>query len=157
MTTNDFAAAEQVLQAAEAKAGRSPAAERVAAWQELLHYARGYQDLQTQALDDVGSGNEYDIASGKVGIIESTPERLSYIYRGTTQRVVRDKIPQQIVDAILTDWLDERPANRLYVGAHHFTQQPPDREAAREAWNEAAAGGADASGLLSLLDDPAVR
>lgn len=155
MVEQDFAAAEESLIAAEAKAGQSPARDRVAAWQELLTYARGYNSLERQALDDVASGNEYDTASGKIAIIESTPERLSFLYKGTTQRVVRDKIPRQIVDAILADWLDDRPANLLYVGAHAFTSNPPDTAAARQAWDEAAGGGANASGLLSLLDDPA--
>jgi len=47
MTAGDFTAADQALQAADAKAGQSSAAERVAAWKELLHHARGYKDLQT--------------------------------------------------------------------------------------------------------------
>ena len=156
MTAGDFTAADQALQAADAKAGQSSAAERVAAWKELLHHARGYKDLQTQALDDVASGNEYDIDSGKLAIVESTPDRLVYLYKGTTQRLDRVKLPSQVVNAILSDWLDDRPANMLYVGAHEFTKQPPDLAAARQAWDTAAGGGAEASLLLSLLDDPAV-
>jgi hypothetical protein len=156
MTAGDFTAADQALQAADTKAGQTPAGERVAAWKELLHYARGYKDLQRQALDEVASGNEYDIDSGKLAIVESTPDQLVYLYKGTTQRLDRDKLPSQVVNAIVSDWLDDRPANMLYVGAHEFTKQPPDLAAARQAWDAAAGGGAEASSLLSLLDDPAV-
>ena len=157
MGTADFAAAEQALRDAEQKAGNHPELKpRIASWQQLLTFASGYAEFQQQALTEVTSGNEYDTPAGKIAIIESTPENFAFRSQGRTIRRTPEAIPSLVIEAIVADWLDDRPANLLYVGAHHFTKQVPDYAAAREAWQQATTDGADASLLMPLFDDPAV-
>jgi hypothetical protein len=52
------------------------------------------------------------------------------------------------------EWFDANPANDLYVGAYHLAKAESAPELAREHWEKAEAGGADASALMPLLDDP---
>lgn len=155
IAAGDFATAEEALAAAEAAASGTPLASRVVSWKQLLHYARGYADLEAEALATVTSGDEYDTAAGKIAIVERTDETFIFRSQGRTVRRTPSTIPSLVVDAIMKDWLDDRPANLLFVGAHQFTKPEPDRVAAREAWEKAASSGADASALLPLLDDPA--
>lgn len=150
----DYDTAEESLMAAEKQVQGTPLMPRVAAWKQLLHYARGYVDLQSEALASVTSGDEYDTPAGKIAIVESTPESFVFRSQGRTVRRTPDAIPALVVDAIVADWLDERPANQLFIGAYHATKTEPNLDAARDAWQAAAAQGADASMLLPLLDDP---
>lgn len=156
MVEGNIAAAEQSLEAAQSKAGQSSAQSRLRAWRELLHYVIEYQNLKDRALDDLKPGSELAIPSGTVEIIESTPTHLIFTCKGTTQTVVRGKISEQIIEAALDDRVQTNPSERLAVGAYHLTKQPPDRDTARQFWEHSAAGGADASPLLSLLSDPVV-
>jgi hypothetical protein len=157
MRISDFDAAETSLAAATTKAGdNADLLPRLASWKELLSFARGYADFRDQALADVAAGNEYDTPAGKVAIVESTGDKFAFRSQGRTVRRSPDTIPILVLEAIVTDWLDDRPANLLYVGAHHFTKDARDFDAARSAWEEATAQGADASLLMPLFDDPAV-
>jgi hypothetical protein len=150
----DYEKAEETLTTVEKQVRDTPLMPRVAAWKQLLHYARGYVDLQSEALASVTSGDEYDTPAGKIAIVESTPNSFVFRSQGRTVRRTTDAIPALVVEAIVADWLDERPANQLFVGAYHATKPQPDLDAARDAWQAAAAQGADASLLLPLLDDP---
>lgn len=156
MATHDFDAAEQVLAEAMHKAEGGPLEPRVRGWQELLHYARGFDDMRRQAIAEVTSGNEYDTPAGKVAIVESGADTFSFRAAGKTVRRTPATIPRLVLEAIVTDWLDDRPANQLFLGAYHATKAEPDFDAAREAWQKAATAGVDASVLLPLLDDPLI-
>jgi len=156
MVEGNLTAAKNSLQTAESKAGQSSARSRVRAWVELLHYVSEHQALKDRALNDLKPGSELAILSGTIEIIESTPTRLIFSCKGTTQTVDREKISEQIIEAALDDRVNEHPSERLAVGAYHLTKQPPDRATARQFWETAAAGGADASPLLSLLSDPVI-
>jgi hypothetical protein len=155
MIESDFAAAEDLLDTAAAKANQVPANSRVDSWRQLLLFAKGYAEFEKQAVGSVASGQEYDTAVGKIAIVEFTDTTFIFRSQGQTIRRTPETIPSLVTEAIVSDWFDERPANLLYVGAHHFTKQPPDVDAARSAWEQASAGGSDAGQLLSLLNDPA--
>ena len=105
------------------------------------------------------SGHEYDVNGKKVAIVEIDDEKLIFRSKGRNKTVDRDKIPQAIVMAIVEGWFAGAPvaANDLFLGAHHFTKPEPDATKARMHWERARAGGADASQLLPLLQDPAFR
>jgi hypothetical protein len=80
----------------------------------------------------------------------------TFKYRSSvgSKTVSHDKIPAGIMLAIVMQWFDENPANDLYLGAYHLSKSEPDLKLAREHWEKAQAAGADASGLMPLLDDP---
>lgn len=152
MADGDFMTAEEALTTADKEARDTPLASRVAAWKQLLHYRKGYADLETEAVASVSSGDEYDTPLGKIAIVESTPGSFKWVAKGETHDL--PYVPLFARDAIVADWLDERPANDLFVGAYLITKREPDVAAAQAAWAKAASGGADASLLLPLLEDP---
>ncbi|MGA0040390.1 MAG: hypothetical protein ACO3NZ_11125, partial [Pirellulales bacterium] len=152
MAEADFATAEEALTTADNEARDTPLASRVAAWKQLLHYRKGYADLETEAVASVSSGDEYDTPEGRIAIVESVPGSFKWVAKG--EHYDLPHVPELARDAIVADWLDERPANDLFVGAYLITKRKPDVAAAQAAWEKAASGGADASLLLPLLEDP---
>ena len=148
-----FDAAQLAVKAADKKAA-VPAQKRVASWDSLITYARGFADYRSKALAAMRPGQEYEIDGKKIAVIEIDAEKFIYRRAGKNKTVSADKIPGGILMAIITEWFDNNPANNLYLGAYHATKTEPDLEKARASWQLANARGADASALLPLLDDP---
>ena len=144
----------RLLAVASKQADGDDAKQRVASWKLLATYYKGFLDYREKALAAVKPGNEYDVKNQKVGVVEVDDEKFIYRTAGGNKTVARDKIPAGIVLAIVMQWFDANPANDLYLGAYHLAKPEPDPERAREHWQQALAAGADASGLLLLLDDP---
>jgi hypothetical protein len=132
----------------------SAARKRLESWQQLATYAKGFMDYREKALAAVKPGDEFDVKNQKVGVVEVDDEKFIYRSAGGNKTVPRDKIPAGIVLAIVMQWFDSNPANDLYLGAYHLAKPEPDLTRAREHWERAEAAGADASGLVPLLDDP---
>jgi len=145
----------QLLAVASKQAGGDDAKQRVASWKLLATYYKGFLDYREKALSAVKPGDEYEVKNQKVGVVEVDDEKFIYRVAGGNKTVPRDKIPAGIVLAIVMQWFDANPANDLYLGAYHLAKPEPDPERAREHWEQALAAGADASGLLPLLDDRA--
>ena len=143
----------RLLATASKQAAGDDAKERVARWKLLAVYYKGFLDFREKALSAVKPGDEYDVKNQKVGVVEVDDEKFIYRVAGGNKTVPRDKIPAGIVLAIVMQWFDANPANDLYIGAYHLAKPEPDPEKAREHWEQALAAGADASGLLPLLDD----
>ena len=151
----DTEQAAAILEKAMTQAGKGAGADRVARWQELSEYYKGFLQFREQALETVKSGNEYDVNNQKVAIVEADREKVVYRSAGGNKTVTRDKIPAGIVLAIVTSWFGEtKAANHLYLGAYHLAKPESDPPRARREFEAAEAGGADASGLMPLLDDP---
>jgi len=148
-----FDAAQLAVKAADKKAA-GPAQKRVASWDSLITYAKGFADYRRQALEAVQPGQEYEIDGKKIAVIEIDAEKFIYRRAGKNKTVSADKIPGRILMAIITEWFDNNPANNLYLGAYHATKGEPDLKKARASWQLANARGADASALLPLLEDP---
>ena len=144
----------QLLAVASKQADGDGAKQRVARWKLLATYYQGFLDYREKALAAVKPGDEYDVKNQKVVVVEVDDEKFIYRTAGGNKTVPRDKIPGGIVLAIVMQWFDANPANDLYIGAYHLAKPEPDPEKAREHWEQALAAGADASGLLPLLDDP---
>ena len=136
------------------RASGSEASQRLDSWQQLAIYSKGFMDYRAQAMAAVKPGDEYDVKNQKVGVVEVDADTFIYRSAGGNKTVPRDKIPAGIVLAIVMQWFDENPANDLYLGAYHLSKPEPDLKRAREHWEKAQAAGADASGLMPLLDDP---
>ena len=132
----------------------SAASQRLESWQQLAVYSKGFRDYRQQALAAVKNGDEYAVNNQKVDVLEVDADTLKYRSSVGNKTVPHDKIPAGIMLAIVMQWFDENPANDLYLGAYHLSKSEPDLKLAREHWEKAQAAGADASGLMPLLDDP---
>jgi hypothetical protein len=129
---------------------------RVEAWQQLSAYYRGFLDFRDKALAAVKPGDEFDVKSQRIIVNEVDEQELKIRAAGQNKTYPRDRIPSGIVLAIVTRFLENgaNAANDLYIGAYHLAKPASDPKLAREHWERAQAGGADASALRPLLDDP---
>jgi hypothetical protein len=144
----------RILRAAGGDFRKGPAAERLRRWQQIVQYAKGFFGFREKALAAVKQGDEFDVNNQKVAIVEWDDRQVVYRSAGGNKTVARDKLPAGIVLAIVTAWFDDNAANHLYLGAYHLTKPETDIERARGEFETATAGGADASDLVPLLDDP---
>jgi hypothetical protein len=149
-----FDDADDALGQAGDEAMGKAAQDRLANWQALAAYSKGFADFRDKALAAARPGLEYEIDGKRVAIVEIDDTKLIYRFAGKNKTVSRSRLPGKLLLAIVTGWFDRKPANQLYLGAYHATKPEPDLEKAREAWQLAEQGGADASELLPLLDDP---
>lgn len=149
-----FDEADDALGQAGDEAMGGAAADRLAKWQALVTYAKGFADLRERALDAARPGLEYEIDGKLVAIVELDSTKIIYRYAGKNKTLSRSKIPNKLMLALLEKWLNRKPANHLYLGAYYATKPEPDLDKARDAWHQAQQGGADASELLPLLVDP---
>jgi hypothetical protein len=158
LAERDFAAAARGIEQARDLAVSPQDGERVANWDLLVDYTRGFYDYRRQALADVESGNEFTVLVGgepeKIGIVENSTEQFVFKFKGRNIRKPPDAIPGNILIAIIEGWFTNDSANNLYLGAYWLTNPEPNLDNARSMWQEAARRGADAAPLLSLLDDP---
>ena len=145
----------ELLEHASGQARGADAQKRVARWRTLHTYRKGFLDCRRQALAAVKAGDEYDVKDRKIAVVQVDDKVFTYREKGQNKTWATADLPAGLVLAIVTSWFDARPANDLYLGAYHFTKQQPNAGLAREHWEKAAAAGAaDASLLLPLLDDP---
>ncbi|MFM7291492.1 MAG: hypothetical protein ACKO6B_09690, partial [Planctomycetia bacterium] len=144
----------ELLEHASGQARGPDAKKRVARWRTLDTYRKGFLDCRRQALAAVKAGDEYDVKGRKIAVVEVDDKVFTYRENGQNKTWATADLPAGLVLAIVTSWFDARPANDLSLGAYHFTKQEPNAVLAREHWEKAAAGAADASSLLPLLDDP---
>jgi hypothetical protein len=148
-----FDDADDALGQAGDEAMGKPAANRLAQWQSLVTYSKGFAELRDQALAAARPGLEYEIDGKRVGIVEIDEAKVIYRFAGKNKTVPRSRIPGKLLLAIVTGWFDRKPVNQLYLGAYHATKPEPDLDKAREAWELASRRGADPSDLMPLLDD----
>jgi len=162
LVESDFEAANAALEpAVKAKKDREEA-ERVEGWKLLIEYAEGFDRYRRQAVASVKSGNEYVIPkkSGdgemRVGIIDVANGVISFRVNGESIEKSLDRMPSNLLMAIMKDWFDDNPANNLYLGAYHITRPEPDLKEAERLWSSAALRGADAAPLLPLVREEVI-
>lgn len=143
---------EEAFKGAKAAIGRR----RVEAWQQLAAYYRGFLGYRDEALAAVQPGDEFKVNERVIIVNEVNDATLKIRADGQNKTYPRTKIPGGIVLAIVTRFLEngKNAANDLYFGAYHLAKPASDPALAREHWERADAGGADASALMKLLDDP---
>jgi hypothetical protein len=158
---SDFQKADEFLEAARAIAAQDePSADRVARWNRLAMYARKFPGLRDEALKNSGD-NEIELDGGRlIGIIEINADRVIYRERGRTERVPRDRLPDDILLAIMQQWFNAaaQPGNHIYLGVFHVLRKEPDLASARGEWQLAAFGGEqEGTALQPLLTDPIIK
>ncbi len=136
-------------------------ARKIAVSDEQKQLADGFQALSTyvedfwqavrQGLSQLETAGELKIGKTIASVVEVGPNHLLIREAGENRRYSVDQLPAQLAVAIAMHWLDNRPANKLYVGAFHFVGPPVDLSEAKRLWEQAASEGIDAGGLIALL------
>lgn len=160
ITGRDFAAADRVIRAARDQAGDDPDLhQRIDRWNLFNDYSREFMRHAADALKAANAGRDYPLGRTRIAVIESTPTMLVYKQTGEVKRVPRERIPHDVLTAIVGTWFaaDGRAANHIVLGVHHLAQPQPDVAAARREWQTAANGGESMAGMMPLLDDPIIR
>ena len=153
-------AAEALAEARTIASADEPSSERVERWNRLANYARTLVEIRDQALDASGQ-DEIELDGGRlIGMIEINDRQVIYRERGRTERVARDRLPDEILIAVLQKWFNAaaRPGNHIYLGVLHVLRKQPDLASARGEWQLAAFGGEpEGTALQPLLDDPVIK
>ena len=157
----DFEVAHDALAAAAGAATEAEdqeAVDRVGRWKLLARYAERFPGYREQAFAAAKAGREYDVKGTVIAVIEVNDEVFVYRVQGQNRRVPRDKIPEVVSLAIVSEWFagDGRAANHIFLGVHHLARPQPDPVAAADEFRTAARGGEDVASLEALLDDPLV-
>jgi hypothetical protein len=153
-------ATEALADARTIAAADEPSAERVGRWNRLADYAQKFPDLRDKAFQASGD-NEIELEGGRlIGIVEINDKQVVYRERGRTERVARDRLPDDILLAIMQQWFNgsAHPGNHVYLGVFHTLRKQPDLASARGEWQLAAFGGEqEGTALQPLLDDPVIK
>jgi hypothetical protein len=156
----DHAAAARTIQAARDQAGDDPDLHaRIDRWGLFNDYAKEFAKHAADALKAANAGRDYALGKTRIAVIESTPTMLIYKQAGTVHRVPRERIPHDVITAIVGTWFaaDGRAANHIFLGIHHLAQPQPDVAATRREWQTATNGGESMAGMMPLLDDPIIK
>lgn len=156
----DFPAADKLLdKAQDVAAPDKSASERLDRWRRLAAYAKNFPALRDKALK-ASSENDIELADGRIiGIIEVDATRVVYRDRGQNERVPRDRLPDDVLLAIVQQWFNaaRKPGNHLYLGTFHLLRDTPDLASARGEFQLASfSGEPDGAVLQQLLTDPVI-
>ena len=70
---------------------------------------------------------------------------------GQNRRYKADQLPAGVAVAIAKKWFDDRPDNKVILGAFYFVNPRSNVADAKGLWEEAAGGGVDVKDMLALL------
>ena len=159
-TTDEWITSRTGIKERRIAAKDESSAERVERWSRLATYARKFLGFRDQALRASGE-NEIELDGGRlIGIVEINADRVVYRERGRTERVPLDRLPDDILLAIVQQWFNAaaKPGNHIYLGVFHILRKEPDLASARGEWQLAAFGGEqEGTALQPLLADPVIK
>jgi hypothetical protein len=144
-------AAKERIAAAERLATSKEQKELVAAFQTLPKYVDGFWEAMREGLKGLEEAGELTVGSTIVSVVEVSTQRLTIRANGQNRRYALDELPAGIAVAIAKKWFDDRPDNKVYLGAFYFVDPRTDVAVAKRLWEEAASAGVDVKNLLALL------
>ncbi len=122
--------------------------------EELEHYAREFWAGMDDAWKSLSDDMELQVGKKLVKVVDVSPDGILVHVDGQNRRYARDKLPGSLQKSIIESWLDpSAPSSDLIRGAFYATQDPPNRQAAREHWKSAQRRGADVEQLTATLTD----
>ena len=143
--------AEERIDAARQLAVSKKQNQIVLGYQALTSYTEGFWDGVQEGLKELEKAGELQVGDTVVSVVEVGPAHLLIREAGKNRRYSVDQLPSRLAVAIAEHWFDERPVNKLSLGAHYFVTPPINVAEARRLWEEAANAGVDVKGLLALL------
>jgi hypothetical protein len=147
---NSQAAAERIA-AAERLAASAEQRDLVAGFQTLPKYVDGFWEAVREGLKGLEEAGELQIGNTFVSIVEVGSNRLTIRANGQNRRYPLDELPAGLAVAIAKRWFDDRPENKLGLGAFYFVDPRTDVAEAKRYWEEAASAGVDVKRFLALL------
>ena len=146
-----FQQAKDRLVAAQEQAVSDEQTQLVDGFQVLTTYVEGFWEAVQKGLEGLEKAGELKIGNTVVSVVEVSPSHILIREAGENRRYSVDQLPARLAVAIAQNWFDDRPDNKLYLGAFHFVGPPIDVAEAKRLWEEAAGAGVDADRLLALL------
>jgi hypothetical protein len=144
-------AAKEHIDAAVKLAASGEQQELAGGIQALPKYVDGFWEAVREGLKGLEEAGELKVGNTFVSIVEVGKERLTIRANGQNRRYPLDELPAGLAVAIANRWFDERPDNKVYVGAFYFVDPRTDVAEAKRLWEEAAGAGVDVKRLLALL------
>jgi hypothetical protein len=144
-------AAKQHIEAAVKLAASGEQKELAAGIQALPKYVDGFWEAVREGLKGLEEAGELKVGNTFVSIVEVSKGRLTIRANGQNRRYPLDELPAGLAVAIANRWFDDRPDNKVYVGAFYFVDPRTDVAEAKRLWEEAAGAGVDVKRLLALL------
>jgi hypothetical protein len=155
LKARDLAAADAQLAKAESLAKLPEHQAKVARLKELSHYVHEFWAAVKEGMQNLRGGEDLQINNTVVAIVEASPQHLVIRVAGQNRRYDPATLPGGLVMAIADKSLDPSdPYSRVIKGALYAVEKDDETyQDARRLWQEAAAGGADVTDLLTALDD----
>lgn len=154
LSSRDFNSASESLARAREIARHPRHQDLVERLAELTHYAAEFWAGMDDAWNSLSNGMELQVSSRIVNVVEVSPDDLIVHVDGQNRRYARAKLPSSLRKSIIESWLDPAaPSSDLIRGAFYATQDPPNKQAAREYWKSAQRRGADVQQLMATLTD----
>jgi hypothetical protein len=117
----------------------------------LVDYVREFWNAAIEALPKAEAAGELKVNGELVSVVEADARHIVIRDKGQNRRYSTAEIPPALAVALATAFFDNRPENKLYLGAFYFSTPPGDMMSAERAWREAAGAGLDVKGLMELL------
>jgi hypothetical protein len=143
--------ASERIAAAEKLATSGEQKELLAGIQALPKYVDGFWDAVSEGLEGLEEVGELQVGNTLVSIVEVGSDRLTIRANGQNHRYPLDELPAGLAVAIAKRWFDDRPVNKVYLGAFYFVDPRTGIAEAKRLWEEAASAGVDVKRLLALL------
>jgi hypothetical protein len=123
----------------------------VEGFQALPKYVDGFWEAVREGLKGLEQVGELKVGNTYVSIVEVGSSQLKIRASGKNHSHPLDDLPAGLAIAIAKRWFDDRPDNKVYLGAFYFVDPRVDVAEAKRLWEEAASAGIDVKGLLALL------
>jgi hypothetical protein len=121
----------------------------------LFNYVEGFWQAVVKAMAGLQATDVIPIGNTEVAVVEVDEQSITLRAAGRNIPYTLANMPHELALLLAERWFDRaQPANKLYLGAFLAVEPKADKRQARRLWEEAAAGGADSSELLPLLDLP---
>ncbi len=143
--------AKQHIEAAKKLAASSEQKQLVAGFHLLAGRIEEFWKAVGEGLKSVEKAGELIVGNTPVSIVEVGAEQIVIRTNGENRRYPLDRLPAGLAVAIAKKWFDDRPENKVVLGAFYFVDPLADAAEAKRLWQEAAAAEVDVSHLLLLM------
>jgi hypothetical protein len=123
----------------------------VSGFEALATHVNSFWEAVREGMKGLEEAGELTVGSTLVSVVEANEDRLVIRVNGQNRRYSPDNLPAGVAAAIAKKWFDDRPENKVILGAFYFVDPRTDLADARRLWEEAAGGGVDVKDLLALL------
>jgi hypothetical protein len=123
----------------------------VTGFESLGTFVEGFWEAVREGKKGLSDAGELQVGNTVVSIVEVGDDHLTIRAAGENRRYASDQLPAGLAMAIAKRWFDERPDNKVFLGAFLFVDPRTDVADAKRMWEEAASAGIDVKHLLALL------